>query len=107
MDASRPPFRFTGGAARRPLKELEIVPRAVHHPAIHYPKFQPRFPGSRPTAAPPRTYYMWTKLSDLYAKMGNKPEAMKAAEKAVEFADTQNKRAMQKKLEELRGPAKK
>jgi len=28
-------------------------------------------------------------------------------EKAVKFADTQNKRVMQKKLEELRGPAKK
>jgi predicted RNA polymerase sigma factor len=50
---------------------------------------------------------MWTTLSDLYTKMGNRPEAMKAAEKAVEFADTQNKRAMQKKLEEFRGPAKK
>ncbi len=23
----------------------------------------------------PRTYYMWTTLSDIYAKMGNKPEA--------------------------------
>jgi hypothetical protein len=28
-------------------------------------------------------------------------------DKAVEFADAQNKRAMQKKLEERRGPAKK
>jgi tetratricopeptide (TPR) repeat protein len=55
----------------------------------------------------PRTYYMWTTLSDIYAKMGNKPEAIKAAEKAVEFADTQSKPAMQKKLEALRGPANK
>ena len=55
----------------------------------------------------PRTSYMWTTLSDIYAKMGNASEAIKAAEKAVEFADTQSKAAMQKKLEALRGPAKK
>jgi tetratricopeptide (TPR) repeat protein len=53
----------------------------------------------------PRTYYMWTTLSDIYAKMGNKPDAIKAAEKAVELADTQSKAGMQKKLEALRGPA--
>ncbi len=53
----------------------------------------------------PRTYYLWTTLSDVYAKMGNMPEAIRAAEKAVEFADTQSKAAMQKKLEALRGPA--
>lgn len=53
----------------------------------------------------PRTYYLWATLSDVYAKMGNKPEAVKAAEKAVEFADTQSKQAMQKKLEALKGPA--
>jgi len=52
----------------------------------------------------PRTYYMWTTLSDIYVKMGNKPEGIKAAEKAVELADTQSKAAMQKKLEALRGP---
>ncbi len=55
----------------------------------------------------PRTYYLWTTLSDVYAKMGNASEAIKAAEKAVEFADTQSKAAMEKKLEALRGPAKK
>ena len=55
----------------------------------------------------PRTYYLWTTLSDVYAKMGNTSEAIKAAEKAVEFADSQSKPAMQKKLEALRGPAKK
>ena len=55
----------------------------------------------------PRTYYLWTTLSDVYAKMGNTSEAIKAAEKAVEFADTQSKPAMQKKLEALRGPANK
>jgi hypothetical protein len=87
--------------ARRPLKELEIVPRAVHHPAIHYPKFRPRFPGSRPTADPPRTYSMWTTLSDYYAKMGNKPEAIKAVDKAVEFADAQNKRAILRRFRHL------
>ncbi len=53
----------------------------------------------------PRTAYMWTTLSDVYAKMGNKPEAVKAAEKAVELADPQSKPALQKKLEALRGPA--
>jgi tetratricopeptide (TPR) repeat protein len=53
----------------------------------------------------PRTYYMWTTLSDIYAKLGNKPEGIKAAEKAVELADPQSKPAMQKKLDALRGPA--
>ena len=52
----------------------------------------------------PRTYYMWTTLSDIYAKKGNKTEAIRAAEKAAELADTQSKAAMQKKLEALRGP---
>ena len=53
----------------------------------------------------PRTYYMWTTLSDIYAKLGNKPEGIKAAEKAVELADPQSKPALQKKLDALRGPA--
>jgi len=53
----------------------------------------------------PRTYYHWTTLSDIYAKMGNKPEAIKAAERAVELADTKSKASMQKKLEALRGSA--
>jgi tetratricopeptide (TPR) repeat protein len=53
----------------------------------------------------PRTAYMWTTLSDVYAKMGNRPEAVKAAEKAVELADAQSKPALQKKLEALRGAA--
>ena len=53
----------------------------------------------------PRTYYLWTTLSDIYAKMGNKPEAIRAAERAVELADNQSKPAMQKKLEALRSPA--
>jgi tetratricopeptide (TPR) repeat protein len=53
----------------------------------------------------PRTYYLWTTLSDVYAKMGNKPESIKAAEKAVELADPQSKPAMQKKLDVLRGSA--
>lgn len=53
----------------------------------------------------PRAYYLWTTLSDVYAKMGNKPEAIRAAEKAVELADPQSKPGMQKKLEALRRPA--
>ncbi len=51
----------------------------------------------------PRTYYLWTTLSDVYAKMGNKPESIKAAEKAVELADPPSKPALQKKLDVLRG----
>ncbi len=53
----------------------------------------------------PRTYYLWTTLSDIHAKMGNKTEAIKAAEKAVELADPQSKPGMQKKLDALRVPA--
>jgi tetratricopeptide (TPR) repeat protein len=52
----------------------------------------------------PRTYYHWTTLSDIHAKMGNRPEAIKAAERAVELADARSRSAMQKKLEALRGP---
>ncbi len=51
----------------------------------------------------PRTYYLWTTLSDIYMKIGNTPESIKAAEKAVELADPQSKPAMQKKLDMLRG----
>jgi len=51
----------------------------------------------------PRTYYHWATLSDVYAKLGNKPGALSAAEKAVELADPQSKPPMQKKLEALRG----
>ena len=50
----------------------------------------------------PRTYYLWSTLSDIYGKMGNKTEALRAAEKAVELADPQSKPAMQKKLDALR-----
>lgn len=44
---------------------------------------------------------MWTTLSDYYAKMGNKPEAIKAVDKAVEFADAQNKRAILRRFRHL------
>jgi tetratricopeptide (TPR) repeat protein len=56
-------------------------------------------------AIEPRTYYLWTTLSDVHAKIGNKAEAIKAAEKAVELADPQSKPAMKKKLDALRGAA--
>jgi hypothetical protein len=36
---------------------------------------------------------MRTALNDLCAKKGNRPVAIKAAERAVEFADTRNKPA--------------
>ena len=52
----------------------------------------------------PRTYYMWATLSDISAKMGNRPEAIRAAEKAVELAAPQSKAVLQKKLDALRGP---
>jgi tetratricopeptide (TPR) repeat protein len=51
----------------------------------------------------PRTYYHWATLSDIQAKMGNMPEAIKAAEKAVELADPRSKPGLQKKLDALRG----
>lgn len=51
----------------------------------------------------PRTSYLWATLSDINAKLGNRAEAIKAAEKAVELADPQSRPAMQKKLEALRG----
>ncbi|MCK7483914.1 MAG: hypothetical protein M0C28_48185 [Candidatus Moduliflexus flocculans] len=40
---------------------------------------------------------------DVHARIGNKAEAVRAAEKAVELADPQSKPAMQKKLDALRG----
>jgi tetratricopeptide (TPR) repeat protein len=53
----------------------------------------------------PKAYYYWSVLSDVYAKTGNKAEAIKAAEKAVELAEGSPKPAMQKKLDALKGPA--
>ena len=42
--------------------------------------------GLRTVELRPRAYYHWSALADLYVKMGNQAEALKAAEKAVEFA---------------------
>jgi tetratricopeptide (TPR) repeat protein len=50
----------------------------------------------------PRAYYHWSALADLYLKMGNRPEAVKAAEKAVEFASPAAKPAMQKNLDKIK-----
>lgn len=47
----------------------------------------------------------WSTLSDVYAKMGDKAEAIKAAEKAVASAKGRAKENMQKKLDALKGPA--
>jgi tetratricopeptide (TPR) repeat protein len=52
----------------------------------------------------PKAYFYWSTLSDVYAKMGNKAEAIKAAEKAVELAAGNAKANMQKKLDALKGP---
>ena len=61
--------------------------------------------GQRTVELRPRAYYHWTALADLYAKMGKMPEAVHAAEKAVEFASAAARLAMQKKLEKLKVPA--
>jgi tetratricopeptide (TPR) repeat protein len=53
----------------------------------------------------PKLYFFWSTLSDVYAKMGNKAEAIKALEKAAELAEGNAKTAMQKKLDALKGPA--
>jgi len=61
--------------------------------------------GLRTVELRPRAYYHWTALADLYAKMGKMPEALKAAERAVEFSSAAAKPAMQKKLEALKARA--
>lgn len=53
----------------------------------------------------PKAYFYWSVLSDLHAKMGNKAEAIKAAEKALELAEGNAKTGMQRKLDALKGPA--
>ncbi len=52
----------------------------------------------------PKAYYYWSTLSDVHAKMNNKAEAVKAAEKAVELAPATAKAPMQRKLEMLKSP---
>jgi tetratricopeptide (TPR) repeat protein len=53
----------------------------------------------------PESYYYWSSLSDVYARMNNKAEAVKAAEKALDLAPVTEKAAMQKKLDVLKGTA--
>jgi tetratricopeptide (TPR) repeat protein len=61
--------------------------------------------GMRTVELRPRAYYHWSALADLYAKMGNHAEALKAAEKAVEFSSPAAKPAMQKNLEKIKAQA--
>ena len=61
--------------------------------------------GLRTVEVRPRAYYHWSALADLYAKMGNHPEALKAAEKAVEFSSLAAKPAMQKNLDKIKAQA--
>jgi tetratricopeptide (TPR) repeat protein len=53
----------------------------------------------------PKSYYFWSTLSDVYAKMGDKTEAVKAGEKALELAPANAKVALQKRIDGLKGPA--
>jgi tetratricopeptide (TPR) repeat protein len=50
----------------------------------------------------PKTNYFWTTLSDVYAKLGNRAEAVKALEKALELAPPGEKTGLQKKLDALK-----
>ncbi len=52
----------------------------------------------------PRIYYYWSTLSDVYAAMGDKTQAVRAAETAVTNAEGQAKQAMQRKLDALLKP---
>ena len=49
----------------------------------------------------PKAYFYWSTLSDVYAKTGDKTQAVKAAETAVALAQGRAKESMQKKLEAL------
>jgi tetratricopeptide (TPR) repeat protein len=53
----------------------------------------------------PATYYYWSGLADVYSKMKNHAEAIKAAEKAVELAEGQTKDYMKKNLEKIKTAA--
>ena len=61
--------------------------------------------GLRTVDLRPRAYYHWSALANLYAKMANHVEAVKAAEKAVEFSSPAAKPAMQKNLEKIKAQA--
>ena len=53
----------------------------------------------------PKAYYYWSVLSDVYSAMGDKTQAVRAAETAVSAAEGQAKQAMQRKLDALLKPA--
>ncbi len=55
----------------------------------------------------PRAYYHWQAMADVLLKMKDYGEAVKAAEKAVEFASAAAKPAMQKNLEKAKAAAEK
>jgi len=50
----------------------------------------------------PKTNYFWSTLSDVHAKLGNKAEAVKAAEKALALASPNERPGLQKKLDALK-----
>jgi tetratricopeptide (TPR) repeat protein len=53
----------------------------------------------------PKAYSYWSVLSDVHAKIGNKTEAVNAAERALELAPANAKVAIKRKLDALKGPA--
>ncbi len=53
----------------------------------------------------PGAYYLWSTLSQVYEKMKNYPEAIKAAEKAVELAPESAKATFKKNIEKLKAAA--
>lgn len=56
-------------------------------------------------ALKPGTYYYWNTLASIYAKMKKWPEAVKAAEKAVETSKGPAREAMQKALDKIKQDA--
>jgi tetratricopeptide (TPR) repeat protein len=53
----------------------------------------------------PNQYYMWSSLSNVYAKMKNYAEAIKAIEKAIELAPDSLKETYKKTLEKIKSEA--
>lgn len=51
----------------------------------------------------PRAYLYWSTLGDVYAKMGNKTKAIKATERALELAEGNAKKGIERKLAVLKG----
>ncbi|OGD22832.1 MAG: hypothetical protein A2W03_03615 [Candidatus Aminicenantes bacterium RBG_16_63_16] len=50
----------------------------------------------------PKTSYYWSTLSDIYLKMRNYPEALKAAEKAVDLTEAPYQARMKQKVEAIK-----